>query len=165
MKIPEKTRAALKTPLGKLFENISQIEFGNGRLVSVGDVCTTKLLETGRKPHLAVFDFHFMRSEIFEDNKKLLRAAFPSPKKYDNPAGTLSEKIIEDAEILLEKGGAVLIEGEEDLTALAFILAAKEDDIVVYGQPNEGIVVVRPSEKLKNKIRGWLAAASLGHEV
>jgi uncharacterized protein (UPF0218 family) len=161
VRIPENVRAALKKPLGKKYESVEQIEFGPGRLVSVGDICTINLLNMGIRPHLAVFDFHFMRNEIFEGNKKLLKAAFPFPRTYENPPGTLSDEILKDAETLLEKGGAVLIEGEEDLTALAFILAAKEDDIIVYGQPNEGIVVVKPTEKLKKKIKGWLASASL----
>jgi len=44
-------------------------------------------------------------------------------------------------------------------------MCAGEKDIIVYGQPGRGIVVVRPDLKLKKKVKGWLSAAALGHEI
>ncbi|MBI5047105.1 DUF359 domain-containing protein [Candidatus Micrarchaeota archaeon] len=57
---------------------------------------------------------------------------------------------------MLERGGGVLVDGEEDLTALAFILHAKAHDIVVYGQPHKGMVIVKPDKKLKDRVSEWL---------
>ncbi len=165
--IPDDVKAALKKPLGSLHKDYSGIAAlcRERRLISVGDVCTLGLLANGIRPHLAVFDYLFMRHSLEPERRKLLEEMFSNPSRYRNPPGTLSDDIIRDAPSLIERGGAVLIEGEEDLTALAFIRSAGSRDVVIYGQPGEGIVVVEPDEKLKKRIDEWLSAASLGHEV
>jgi uncharacterized protein (UPF0218 family) len=136
------------------------------RVISIGDVCTLGLLAMGIRPHLAVFDHRYMRNELDPGFVKILALNYPKARRMSNPAGTLSEDILRNAGKLMEEGGAVLIEGEEDLTALAFIKSAGKKDLIVYGQPNEGMVIVLSDEKVKKKIEKWLAAAmSLGHEV
>jgi len=156
VEITPEVREQLKIPLGR-FVDIAALKSLKCRIISIGDVCTLGLLESGIMPHLAVFDFRSMRRELEPEMVRALRAAFRNPVKYRNPPGTVSEEIIRDAPALIAKGGAILIDGEEDLTALAFILAASDDDAVIYGQPNEGLVLVRPDEKIKRKIRGWLS--------
>lgn len=158
VKIPEPVRKKLRIPLGMVYrtlEKIEQLSKGH-RIISVGDVCTLALLEAGIVPHLAVFDFRYMRTRLKTQDIKTLKTRYPRPKTYTNPAGTVSESLLCDASSLLEKGGAVFIEGEEDLTALAFILAAGENDLIIYGQPDEGIVVVKIDERVKKKVRGFL---------
>lgn len=158
MRIPEQVRKELKRPLGKLHSDFSEIRelSKTHRVISVGDVCTLGLLAMGIKPHLAVFDHLFMRRRLKPGMIRILELHFKEPRKYKNMPGTLSETLISKAPELLEDGGAVLIDGEEDLTALAFMLAAGKKDIIIYGQPDEGMVVVKPDKKLKDKIRGWL---------
>ena len=174
-RIPEETRKVLRKPLGALFKSIADIKgLESRRIISVGDICTISLIKAGFRPHLAVFDFRHMRSDLGKEEKEFLMREYPDPKKYRNPAGFLSDEIMKDAPALLRQGGAVLIKGEEDLTAVAFILAAGQGDVVVYGQPDEGVVVVRPDETLKRKVkeivgrktRPWhLSAPGFGHEV
>lgn len=165
--IPSGVKDALKSPLGKLHDGYDSLRTlgRTRRIIAIGDVCTLGMLGAGIRPHLAVFDFISMRRSLPPEQKKELQDAYPEPATYSNPPGTLSDSIIADAPMLIERGGAVLIDGEEDLTALAFIRSAGSRDIVVYGQPNEGLVVVVPSGKLKKKIDDWLSAAALGHEV
>ena len=161
MIIPENVRKELKRPLGELhidFRKIRKLS-GGKRIISIGDVCTLGLLAMGIRPHLAVFDHRYMRNELEPGSVKILEQNFPDPLKMSNPPGTLSEDILRDAGELIEKGGAILIEGEEDLTALAFIKSAGKNDLIIYGQPNEGMVVVKADEKVKKKIERWLAAA------
>ncbi len=47
----------------------------------------------------------------------------------------------------------MVVDGEEDLLTLVAVLCAPENSLVVYGQPHEGIVVVKVTEKTKRKIR------------
>ena len=167
VRISEEIKDKLKKPLGKLqrdFKGIRRLSRTH-RIIAVGDVCTLGLLAMGIKPHLAVFDYLFMRHRLDPGMIRILELHFKKPKKYKNAPGTLSERLSSDAVGLISEGGAVLIDGEEDLTALAFILGAGKTDIVIYGQPNEGMVLVRPDIKLKKKIEGWLSAASLHHEI
>jgi len=169
MRIPDGVKAKLKKPLGTLetdFRRIKTLSHGH-RITSVGDICTLSLLALGVKPHLAVFDHRFMRQRLDSGMVSMLDVHFGRARRYRNPAGTLSEKVIKDAKRLMREGGAVLIDGEEDLTALAFIVEGGKRDVIIYGQPHKGLVIVRPDAKLKKKINGWLAAAAgtLGHEV
>lgn len=165
MEIPEEIKNKLKKPLGR-FISLEKVKEVNKRIISVGDVCTLNLISIGITPHLAVFDHFYMRQQLEPDSIKILEKNFPDQKKYKNPKGTLSEKILEDARKLIEDGGAILIDGEEDLTALAFILAADENYVVVYGQPKEGMIMVEYDEKIKKKIMSWLAtAATFSHKV
>jgi len=168
VKIPGRIREELRKPLGQVQKDFRKIKelSRNHRVIVVGDVCTLGLLAAGIRPYLAVYDHRFMRQRLDSGMVSILAVHFKNPKKYDNPAGTLSERIVKDAPKLLKEGGAVLIRGEEDLTALAFILAAGPRDLVVYGQPHEGLVLVKPNGKIKKKIKGWLASAvALGHEI
>ena len=52
-------------------------------------------------------------------------------------------------------GGSLflVVDGEEDLLALPSILFAPLNAYVLYGQPNEGIVVVSVTESLKIKVQ------------
>jgi len=154
MKISEKTKEALKQPIGELqtdFKKIKELS-SDHRIIAIGDICTLSLLSVGIKPHLVVFDYKSMRKEIDEGLIGILKMNYKNPKIYENEAGTVSDEIMKDAEKLIEEGGAILIKGEEDLTALAFIQKAKEKDIIVYGQPEKGIVIVVPDKKTKEKV-------------
>ena len=44
------------------------------------------------------------------------------------------------------------VDGEEDLLALPAVLSSPEKSIVVYGQPGEGIVLVRVSAQSKKQV-------------
>jgi GTP-dependent dephospho-CoA kinase len=45
------------------------------------------------------------------------------------------------------------IEGEEDLLALPFFLLTELSSVVVYGQPFEGMVVVRVTKAIRTKTK------------
>lgn len=160
--IGEKMREELKNPLGLILNNSESIreQMTGKRIIAVGDVCVLNLLSIGIKPHLSVFDFRTKRQEIDEKSKEQLETEYPvsNRREFDNPPGVLSNEILEIAPELIKKGGGILIIGEEDLTALAFILAAEpKQDIVVYGQPDVGMVMVKPERKTKQKIEKLLA--------
>jgi uncharacterized protein (UPF0218 family) len=68
-----------------------------------------------------------------------------------NEPGTISKEAFEaigDA-IRSKKRVHVVIEGEEDLLALAAVYFSPFGGIVVYGQPGEGVVVVEVNEEVK----------------
>ncbi|NYZ77091.1 DUF359 domain-containing protein [Candidatus Micrarchaeota archaeon] len=156
--ISDDAKKQLRKPLGKVYPDASFLKNMRKRIISVGDESTANVLRLGIVPHLAVFDFRVMRKKISAAKKRMLLSSFTSVRKYRNRKGTLSGRILRDAKRLLREGGAVLIDGEEDLTALAFILAGGKKDLVVYGQPKTGMVAVKP-EKVKKKIKKMLGLA------
>ena len=155
MRISSKIKQALKKPLGKVhrgLEEIKRLSHGH-KLVAVGDVCVLALLGMGIHPHVAVFDFRYMRRALDREKRKILMRMYPKPWTFKNPRGTVSNALVKKVPEILKKGGAVKIDGEEDLTALAFMKYADSTTHVIYGQPHEGIVLVRRDKKLQ-KILG-----------
>ncbi|MBR7049964.1 MAG: GTP-dependent dephospho-CoA kinase family protein, partial [Methanobrevibacter sp.] len=75
--------------------------------------------------------------------------------KADNPAGCITDDLWEtigQALELSDNGECYVIEvaGEEDLAVLPCILMANPETTILYGQPNEGLVLLKARE-LKNK--------------
>jgi hypothetical protein len=72
-----------------------------------------------------------------------------------NPAGTLTEEawtVVKEA-LRGKRRTRVLVDGEEDLLTLVAVLCAPENSLVIYGQPREGIVVVKVTEKTRERVR------------
>lgn len=151
MRISTPIKTQLKKPLGPVYttlQEIKKISHGH-RIIAVGDVCVLALLGLGVRPHIAVFDYRYMRRSLTLLQKQILQRAFPQPHHFRNPAGTISDKLIVAAPLLLKKGGAIRIEGEEDLTALIFLHLADRKTHVVYGQPGVGIVVAKKDARVR----------------
>ncbi len=152
MIIPERIKKQLRKPLGKVHKDISFLKRTKKRIISIGDESTANILSLGIKPHLAVFDLKIMRKKVSKKIRELFLSSFRRIKRYKNKKGTLSEKLLRDSPYLLRDGGAIFIDGEEDLTAIAFMLKGGKRDIIVYGQPRRGMVIVEP-KKVKVKIK------------
>lgn len=166
MKIPNKVKTELKKPLGKVYQDYREIKklSKTHKIISIGDICTLALLDLGIRPHLAVFDLKFMRKKLKPAHAAIIKMIFKNPMKMKNKPGTISEVLLKKADSIVENGGALMIDGEEDLTALAFINAAKPEHVLVYGQPKKGLVVVKIDKKIKKKIEKILSL-TLSHKV
>ena len=60
---------------------------------------------------------------------------------------------------------AVIVDGEEDLLALVAISVAPDGSLVVYGQPNEGLVLVPVTSQKKKEIADILALMAVSTSV
>jgi uncharacterized protein (UPF0218 family) len=81
-----------------------------------------------------------------------------------NPQGTITEEAIAAIQEALQSSqrSKIVVEGEEDLLTLIAIMNAPEDSFVLYGQPHEGIVVVKATQDKKTKISELLKAMEKG---
>ena len=52
----------------------------------------------------------------------------------------------------------IIVKGEEDLLVLPVVLFAPEKSVVIYGQPNEGLVIVKVNEEIRNKAKSIMNA-------
>ena len=122
-------------------------------VISVGDTVSKNLFENQMRFQLSVIDNKRMR-------RKIQPRWFAAEKTIyvKNPQGTITEEAISAIEEALTGSQRVqiVVEGEEDLLALIAILYAPENSIVVYGQPFEGIVVVKVTPKKKAEVAGIL---------
>ncbi|MDD2643891.1 MAG: DUF359 domain-containing protein [Methanobacteriaceae archaeon] len=144
-----------KKPLGKLYPNfedaipdIKKADF----LISVGDQTTKNLKDNDLTPHLGIIDNRIQRKDHSHDliQNNILEA--------NNPAGTITDDLWETIESAIKAINAdgikrqIVVKGEEDLAVLPCILIAPEDTIILYGQPNEGLVYVKASD-VKSKAK------------
>lgn len=125
------------------------------RLISVGDTVTKNLTENNILPQLAIVDNKCMRKNI-----QPIMLDADETICVSNPPGTITREAITAIQNALKSKHRVriLVEGEEDLLTLIAVLYAPEDSLVVYGQPYEGIVVVRATPQKKEWIAGILKA-------
>jgi uncharacterized protein (UPF0218 family) len=75
--------------------------------------------------------------------------------KCSNEAGTISKKAVELLQDALEMSSPVriIVDGEEDLLALPLFLIVPDKSVVMYGQPYEGLVVVKIDLKIRKKAK------------
>ena len=50
----------------------------------------------------------------------------------------------------------IVVTGEEDLLVLPVCVHAPQNAIVLYGQPNEGLVIVKVTQEIRNKTQQLL---------
>ncbi len=149
--VSEEIRSLLKKPFGKVFkgkdlkpaEEIKRNLKGE-KVIVVGDVTLKNILAVGIRPSLAVIDLKTKR-EIKENsvfNEKVV--------KTKNPPGMITTDLWDKIhESMDKKGSLIVVDGEEDLAVLPCILEADWDSVVLYGQPDEGIVLVKVTEEKK----------------
>lgn len=154
----------LKVPFGLLIPDqvITKLRVNDAirdanMVVTVGDASTERLIQFGLIPDIAVVDGLERRSR---------RSA---PTYYDaaelrcsNPPGSISADAV-DALKRAVRGkhpSRVIVDGEEDLLSLPMFCLVPEGSVVIYGQPLEGLVVVRVTAAKKKEARALIGKIS-----
>ena len=164
-------RRELKSPLGLLIqgsftETMKRLkelidEEKPSMLISVGDVVSSNMMKNGIQPQVLIVDNKVMRKKI-----KPIQVEADHTLHLKNPPGMLTEEawtVMREA--LGEKRRTrVLVDGEEDLLTLVAVLCAPENSLVVYGQPQKGIVAVRVTEKKKEYLHQIVEAMEQSYE-
>jgi len=160
VKLPDSLRDQFKTPLGILLpigqdnkENIEKYLSNNSYLITVGDKTTEKMINFDLIPSLQIIDGFEKRQK--RDLPKLGNA---TELKIHNPAAEITLESIEIIKKAFSMTAPVRITvmGEEDLLVLPVCIHAPENTIVLYGQPNEGLVLVELSTEIRNKAQTLL---------
>jgi GTP-dependent dephospho-CoA kinase len=147
----------LKRPFGTLVaekdvtrQKISSMLKGIKNVIAVGDATTERLISFGITPQIAVIDGIERRSE--RDHPLYYYAKEMS---CTNPAGTISKEAVNVLQDALETLPPVRVKvhGEEDLLALPLFTMAPQGSAVLYGQPLEGLVVVKITEEKQKQAK------------
>lgn len=118
------------------------------RLVLVGDAVSRNAVEFGIKPDVIIID-------NMEKRQKAVQFAYTAEHVFltANSPGTIEPGAWQVVEEAVRRGNSVVtVEGEEDLLTLAAVLSSPERSMIVYGQPDEGIVLVRVSVDKKKDV-------------
>mgnify|MGYP003348287999 CR=1 FL=1 len=76
----------------------------------------------------------------------------------DNPAAQITPQSIDTIKqaISTKPPVQILVNGEEDLLVIPVCMFAPENSVVLYGQPNEGLVIVPVTQEIRNKTQNLL---------
>ncbi|MBM3905782.1 MAG: DUF359 domain-containing protein [Thaumarchaeota archaeon] len=157
MRLPDFLRDELKEPLGILLkdttkENIAKHIPKSSYIITVGDATTEKILAHGFTTSLQIVDG-------YEKRGKRIPPQSNSTKLYcDNPAAQITQQSID----LIRQAFSskppiqILVNGEEDLLVIPVCIYAPQNSVVMYGQPNEGLVIVQITQEIRNKTKNLL---------
>jgi len=123
--------------------------------IAIGDITLQKFQSSQWPFSLGIYDGHSQRQKIDHIFMK-------SPEnilKIKNPAGMITNQLFNFLADFFEnsenkrkqKQNLLMIDGEEDLTTVAAVLAAPLNTMIYYGQPNQGLVELTVTEKIKDR--------------
>jgi GTP-dependent dephospho-CoA kinase len=125
------------------------------RIISVGDIVSANLYEHNILPQTTIIDNKSMRCPITP-----IKVTAEKTIHVNNPQGTITKEAIFAIKEATKRDEYVhiIVNGEEDLLALIAVLYAPKNTLIVYGQPCEGIVVVKVTSQKKAEAQNFLKA-------
>jgi len=156
--LPDNLRDELKIPLGKLILNNSSKKedyirkiYSEKVVITVGDATSELLLQLGLIPLLHIIDGQEKREKR---SLPLANAINTEMTVKNNPGEITTETFNLVKSIFKEKPPIrLVVDGEEDLLVLPVCLFAPENSVVMYGQPNEGLVIAEITSEVRDKVQ------------
>jgi len=161
--LPESERKHFKQPLDILYKTESDVldlitklkeDKSIPKIITVGDVCSQTLIENSLIPDLAIIDGYVQRKQ-----SSLVDLSHFQVLEANNPAGIITFEaweVVRQAIKIDDNKIIIKITGEEDLLVLPVISETPYNSKVLYGQPNEGLVGVTVTRKIKTKIQNLI---------
>ena len=161
MHLPENLRSLLKKPLGILIpdyevtrSSVSSKIPKDAFVITVGDATTEKMISFGLSPSLQIVD------SLEKRNKRDLPGGYVKTiLECANPAAEITEQSISTIKQAFTMSAPVriIVSGEEDLLVLPVAVHAPDNSVILYGQPNEGLVLVQVTEEVRNKAKSIMS--------
>jgi len=176
--LPQNLRIDLRKPIGEVIDEqgnesktakkIIQLikRLTPTMVITVGDAVTGSLLQEGFDPDVRIVDYKIRRKKITDESAKILSRVNSSSKSIINNPGTISQEAVFEFKKTIEKyfktkeKQLLVIDGEEDLLAMPAMLLAPLNSLVLYGQWNLGVVVVKINEEIKNRVKNLISGFS-----
>ena len=182
--LPVRMRAELKRPMGRLVpdESVTRAELLRGLpsapdppVITVGDATSERVLALGIAPVLAIVDGLEGRLARASRRGRAAPADCPAaggrppPRlaRCENRAGGICTACADLVRSLLEpplRPSRIEVDGEEDLLVVPACIHAPDGAAVMYGQPGEGIVVVRAGPDSRSRAKSVLDRMAAGHD-
>ncbi len=174
LKVPLNLRKILQRPLGQLIhsdnpnfiaeltEIANQVRLKNNKIVTVGDVVSSTLLEAEVVPDIIIVDFKTKRIPI--PSSKVVKCDY----YVENPAGMIKKEVWPLLTSLYQKEKIPIwlyIDGEEDLLAIPATILAPNGSIILYGQPDQGVVVIYVNNETKQRFQHFIEAMDKQEQV
>ena len=163
MQLHDDLRDQLKNPLGNLIsdndpnkENIIKKNSAESIIITVGDRTTENMLQLGLKPQVQIIDGLEKRDRCLVPADDTVNTKL----SCRNPPGEITEEsmqVIQKA-FSCEPPVRIIVDGEEDLLVIPVCIYAPENSVVMYGKPNEGLVIVHITPEIQAKVQKILDA-------
>lgn len=126
-------------------------------VISVGDATTEKLIKCGIIPSLQIVDGveKRVKREMPYANVKTTLNCINPPAEITTESLNAIKKAFQSP-----KPVRIAVIGEEDLLVLPVVVFAPENSVVLYGQPNEGLVIVPINAEIRNKSQSIMDSMS-----
>jgi uncharacterized protein (UPF0218 family) len=160
--LTDELRRSLKDPLGRLlpgsgpeiYEEVSTtISLKKPpRVIFVGDAVAKNALTRGIRRDVMIIDNKEKRAQTKPFDARATRIF-----RVRNDPGTIGSEAWAAVEEAVESGEAIMVvDGEEDLLTLVAIAVAPLGSLVMYGQPDEGLVMVEVDDSAKKRACSFL---------
>lgn len=162
----------LKKPLGiAIFKDetnaISDLKilaecFSPPMIASVGDIVTLNACRACISPSIAIVDFKSKRKSLSIETRRELLTFFNECIYVKNPRSTITfeawNKVRDAVRLYISKRKRTLIivDGEEDLLTLIVSIVMPEKGFVIYGQPDEALIVVIVTKYIKKSFLNFI---------
>ena len=160
MKLPDSLRDQLKIPLGVLLpigqdnkRNIQKYLSDDSFIITVGDRTTEKMIDFDLTPSLQIIDGFEKRIK-----RDIVKLGDAFELQIDNPAAEITLQSIDIIKKAFTMNPPIrlTVNGEEDLLVLPVCIHAPENSVILYGQPNKGLVLVQITAEIRNKAQALL---------
>ena len=163
MDLSETLREELKTPLGELIkdsnpdkEQIIKKTYSEKIIVTVGDATSELLIKMGLIPFLQIVDGKEKRHE----RDLPISDSGVTSINCKNPPGEITQQSMDTIKKSFDSKTPIriIVDGEEDLLVIPVCLFAPENCAVMYGQPNEGLVIVEITNQIRQKVQNIVSS-------
>ncbi|MYB30821.1 MAG: DUF359 domain-containing protein [Cenarchaeum sp. SB0663_bin_5] len=159
MILPEKHRHLFTNPMGELIDDskvsrdyiIKKID-NAPHVITVGDRTTERLLSFGIIPDLQIVDGLEKRRArpLPQSSAYIVTCKNPPSHITDDAISTIIEAYASERPICIR------VHGEEDLLLIPALIHAPDHSLLMYGQPNHGLVLVRADPVTRNRAQQLL---------
>ncbi|MFO7967827.1 MAG: DUF359 domain-containing protein [Archaeoglobaceae archaeon] len=161
LKLTEELREECSKPFGRLYSGdnveIKAIEElqDHSILVCVGDMVSYHALVSGLNPQIILIDKKTKRefNEEVADEVDRLSSEYQVIEAL-NPTGYVTADLAQKIETSVKKVDSgqkikMVVEGEEDLAVMPLVCVLPQNSLIIYGQPDEGIVALKVTHHKK----------------
>ncbi|NOY10552.1 MAG: DUF359 domain-containing protein [Archaeoglobi archaeon] len=159
LRVTEKLREELSVPFGRLYEGrgpelVKRIEeIRQAKLLAtIGDLVSLFTFQAGFEPDIVVIDFKTERRELGDSFESDIMAFLRDYRivRVENPQGHVTEELVRALREGISAGRTcVIVDGEEDMSALPLALLLPEGSVILYGIPSRGIAAYTVDEEGK----------------
>ncbi len=158
LRLTKTVESMLKDPFGRLFpgpENdhsiaiknvLNSLEDFHSPIIGVGDVTVRALQNVNSQASIGVIDQKTKRKK-WEGYKEIHQSEYDNIIRCKNPPGLLTESLFKSCKDAINNWNQknettlIIVDGEEDLAPLFLHIVAPVKSVILYGQPNEGVVL------------------------